>query len=139
MANLCNTPENFGRVFGKAASCGPLRRAYFSFCRRNRDRAARIDGARLKIVRAQYTWTQSKKPSSTCQNPIPFLAQSSEDFLTNCRSALDYSIWEIAGFFAKRELIGSPRGGDRIHFPICAKPCQFSDWKKEAGLSDWGA
>ena len=40
------------------------------------------------------------------------------DCLTNSRAALDYVIWELAGVFCRRKLIGPPIGKDRPHFPI---------------------
>jgi hypothetical protein len=130
-------PKTLGEFSGRQPPAALFGGPIFHFVEGTVTGQRESTGQGSKSSGLKYTLTQSKKPSSTCQNPILFLAQSSEDFLTNCKSALDYSIWEIAGFFAKRELIGSPWGGDRIHFPICAKPDPFSDWKKEAGLSDW--
>jgi hypothetical protein len=109
-----------------------------------------LDGARLKIVRAQkhlqsieemigkykgldpYVVGVEKKSNEwtgradIILHPDPMISAVIGDCLHNLSCALDYTIWEVAGTFAGRVLLAPPHGDDRIYFPIYDKPIGFS-------------
>jgi hypothetical protein len=112
-----------------------------------------LDGARLKVVRAQehldslkseilryldtdsYVVTVKKNPDNTyggsadiTHQPDPRLGAIIGDCLHNLSCALDYTMWEIADTFAGRMLIPPPNGDDRPYFPIWTNPTSFKNY-----------
>jgi hypothetical protein len=113
---------------------------------------AALDGARLKVVRAQKhldslkdeirRYEQSKPYRLTVENdihvpgfvvptwsitagPDPYLSTIIGDVLCNLRSALDYVAWELAAKYVGRPLDGPPAGKDWISFPIVSSQKYF--------------
>src|SRR5208283_259832 len=109
-----------------------------------------LDGARLKVIRAEEhlnclkltiaTYVQSDPSSGVIKydgqyiqpdisiaevNP-PTIRSIIGDCLGNCRSALDYIVWELANGYAGRRLVPPPAGNDKPYFPIFADPRKFA-------------
>jgi hypothetical protein len=116
-----------------------------------------LDGARLKVIRAQKhldslkdelrRYEQSKPYGLTVENdihvpgfviptwhittePDPYLSTIIGDVLCNLRSALDYVAWQLAAKYVGRTLVGPPDGRDRIVFPIVCSRHEFSKSRK---------
>jgi len=109
-----------------------------------------LDGARLKVVRAQehlkslnaavlkykslkpYVVRIEKKPdewhgtADITDHPDPMISAIIGDCLHNLSSALDYTMWEVVGTCAGRVLVPPPQGEDRIYFPLCENDVVFN-------------
>ena len=118
-----------------------------------------LDGARLKVVRAEQHLDGLKsaislyiksdpsggvvkfdgqyvKPIVSIDevNP-PIIRTIIGDFLSNCRSALDYIVWELAVRYAGRDLVPPPAGSDKPYFPIFDDPGKCAN--QRTGLSKY--
>jgi hypothetical protein len=111
-----------------------------------------LDGARLKVVRAQehldslkvaigeyekanpYSVTIDNNPkeiggkANVTKHPDTRLSAIIGDCLHNLSSALDYVMWEIAGTFAGRPLVAAPIGDDKPYFPLWDSPSSFTKY-----------
>jgi len=111
-----------------------------------------LDGARLKVVRAQehlnslelaigedektnpYAVTVDNNPheiggkADVTKHADIRLSAIIGDCLNNLNSALDYVMWKIAGTFAARVLTAPPHGNDRPYFPLWDAPKSFSNY-----------
>jgi hypothetical protein len=117
-----------------------------------------LDGARLKIVRAQehldslkiaiweyektnpYAVTINNNPkqiggkADITKHPDPRFSTIIGDCLHNLSSALDYVMWEIASTFAGRPLSAPPLGDDKPYFPLWDSTTSFTNYS--ARLND---
>jgi hypothetical protein len=112
-----------------------------------------LDGARLKVVRAQEhldsltdeigryakgdPYVVSVKEyvegwwggrADITHHPAPRFSAIIGDCLHNLSSALDYVMWEVASTYAGRVLEAPPLGTDRPYFPLWDSPTSFDNY-----------